>query len=219
MLRQSLKSFLRSLSMSSNVRNALQKIDENEFNKRLRNELIMLPIPKAKFNDRKVPIGVNPADFEDAIIEKQSHVLKCAISRVSQNIENPSFGTKVIIFIKLVLPSAMDPQGILMLNSIRNIFDTAGISIESMKFVEEKFDNQGSVIDALYQNKCPAIVGAKFDFSSGTIESHCMVAAGIIETQTIGSSIEYFLQCKNSFRDDPNQPGKFHHVYSRRLHH
>ena len=85
MLRQSLKLFLKTLPATSNVLKALQKIEENEFHKRLRNELIMLPIPKAKFFSRKVPNGVNPADFEDEIIEKQAHVLNCAIDRVSIN--------------------------------------------------------------------------------------------------------------------------------------
>ena len=69
--------------MSPNVQNALQKVEENDFHKRLRNELIMIPIPKAKFFDRKVPSGVNRQDFEDEIIEKQAHVLQSAISRVS----------------------------------------------------------------------------------------------------------------------------------------
>ena len=69
--------------MSSKIQNALQKVEENDFHKRLRNELIMLPIPKAKFFDRKVPSGVNRQDFEDEIIEKQAHVLQSAISRVS----------------------------------------------------------------------------------------------------------------------------------------
>ena len=43
----------------------------------------MIPIPKAKFFDRKVPSGVNRQDFEEEIIEKQAHVLQSAISRVS----------------------------------------------------------------------------------------------------------------------------------------
>ena len=83
MLRHSLKKFLQSLPSSSDIQAALRKVDENEFHKRLRNELIMLPIPKAKFFDRKVPSGVNRHDFEDEIIEKQAHVLQSAISRVS----------------------------------------------------------------------------------------------------------------------------------------
>ena len=83
MLRQSLKIFLKTLPASFNAQPALRKIKKNGFHKRLRNELIMLPIPKAKFFDRKVPTGVNPADFEDEIIGKQAHVLQSAISRVS----------------------------------------------------------------------------------------------------------------------------------------
>ena len=83
MLRQSLKIFLKSLPTSSLVQNALQKIEENDFHKRLRNELIMIPIPKAKYFDRKIPRGVSRQDFEEEIIEKQAHVLQSAISRVS----------------------------------------------------------------------------------------------------------------------------------------
>ena len=85
MLRQSLKTFLQNLPSSFDTQRAWRKIEENQFHKRLRNELIMLPIPKAKFFSRKVPTGVNPADFEDEIIEKQTHVLNCAIDRVSHN--------------------------------------------------------------------------------------------------------------------------------------
>ena len=83
MLRHSLKLFLKSLPMSSNVQNALQKVEKNDFHKRLRNELIMLPIPKTKFFDRKIPSGVNRQVFEDEIIKKQAHALQSAISRVS----------------------------------------------------------------------------------------------------------------------------------------
>ena len=91
MLRQSLKNFLKTLPVSFNTQLALQKMNfinelqENEFHKRLRNELIMLPIPKAKFFNRKVPTGVSPAVFEDEITKKQAHFLDCAIERVSLN--------------------------------------------------------------------------------------------------------------------------------------
>jgi len=61
------------------------KLNANQFHKQLRNELIMLPIPKAKFFHAKVPNGVDPEDFEDEIIGKQAHVLENAINRVSQN--------------------------------------------------------------------------------------------------------------------------------------
>ena len=111
----------------------------------------------------------------------------------------------------------MDPEGILMLNSIRGIFDILDIDFESMQFVSEKFDTQTSIIDAINnQRKCPAIVGAMYDISSGSGDAHVMVAAGV-KTETVqhGSSTKqiYFIQCKNSYRDDPNQSGKFHHRY------
>ena len=237
MLRQSLKNFLKTLPVSFNTQLALQKMNfinesqENEFHKRLRNELIMLPIPKAKFFDRKVPSGVNREDFKDEIIEKQTHVLQSAISRVSLRVSSrvslrvsPSVpnrdlseSKKLKNTIKLVHQSAMDPKGILMLNSIREIFDLLGLDFESMQFVPEKFDTKRSIIDAINnQRKCPAIVGAKFDFSTGAVDAHVMVAAGV-KTETVqhGSSSkqQYFIQCKNSYRDDPNQSGKFHHRY------
>ena len=95
-----------------------------------------------------------------------------------------------------------------MLNSIREIFDIAGILFESMKFVDEKFDNERSIIDAInIQKKCPAITGAKFDFSTRPVTVDCvhvMVAAGV---QLGWPSI---IQCKNSYRDQ-NEPGKVHH--------
>ena len=83
MLRQSLKIFIKTLPATRITQDALQKLEENEFHKRLRNELITLPIPKPKFFDRKVPSGVSPIDFKEEIIEKQTHVLHSSISRVS----------------------------------------------------------------------------------------------------------------------------------------
>ena len=83
MLRQSLKLFIKTQLPTSRTQAALRKLEENEFHKRLRNELIMLPIPKAKFFQHKVPVGVNPMDVEDEIIEKQKHSVLNAINRVS----------------------------------------------------------------------------------------------------------------------------------------
>ena len=83
MLRQSLKLFIKTQLPTSRTQAALRKLDENEFHKRLRNELIMLPIPKAKYFQHKVPVGVNPMDVEDEIIEKQKHSVLNAINRVS----------------------------------------------------------------------------------------------------------------------------------------
>ena len=98
----------------------------------------------------------------------------------------------------------MDPKGILMLNSIREIFDMAGISFESMKFVDEKFDNGQSIINAInIQRKCPAITVYNFDFSKNPlgdyVGAHAMVASGV-KPELIGAS-HYFIQCKNSYRN------------------
>ena len=72
MLRQSLKRYFNTLDLTNpNILSALSKLDKNEIHKRLRNELIMLPIPKAK----KI------LDY------RQAHVLDSAIERVSQNFE------------------------------------------------------------------------------------------------------------------------------------
>ena len=77
-----------------------------------------------------------------------------------------------------------------MLNSIREIFDIAGIPFESLLFIEAKFDNESSIIDAIdNQRLCPAIVGAKFNFSAGSIDcAHVMVAAGV-QSVTVGSLV------------------------------
>ena len=83
MLRQSLKFFIKTLLPTLRTQAALRKLDENEFHKKLRKELIMLPIPKAKYFRHKVPVGVNPMDVEDEIIEKQKHSVLNAINRVS----------------------------------------------------------------------------------------------------------------------------------------
>ena len=88
-------------------------------------------------------------------------------------------------FIKLVHPSALDPKGILMLNSIREIFDLLGIDFESMQFVSEKIE-KNSIIDAINnQRKCPAIVTAMYDFPKRKFyNGHIMVAAGV-KTETV----------------------------------
>ena len=43
----------------------------------------MIPIPKPKFFERKVPAGQSEDDYFDEIIERQAHILRDAIDRVS----------------------------------------------------------------------------------------------------------------------------------------
>ena len=43
----------------------------------------MLPIPKPKFFERKVPAGQSEDDYFDDITARQTHILRDAIDRVS----------------------------------------------------------------------------------------------------------------------------------------
>ena len=71
MLRQSLKLFISGLDSGSyKIGDALSKLSGNGFHKQLRNELIMLPIPKIK--------NGNISSWD------QGHVITLAIERVSR---------------------------------------------------------------------------------------------------------------------------------------
>ena len=43
----------------------------------------MIPVPKPKFFERKVPAGQSEDDYFDEISERQTHILGAAIDRVS----------------------------------------------------------------------------------------------------------------------------------------
>ena len=45
----------------------------------------MIPVPKPKFFERKVPVGLSDDDYFDDISERQTHILGAAIDRVSLN--------------------------------------------------------------------------------------------------------------------------------------
>ena len=47
----------------------------------------MIPVPKPKFFQRKVPAGQSEDDYFNEITFRQSHVLRDAIDRVSLNIQ------------------------------------------------------------------------------------------------------------------------------------
>ena len=53
----------------------------------------------------------------------------------------------------------MDPAGILMLRSVRIVFEMIGIKPESIKFIKEEFSSN-NLVKALTEQpkKCPAIV-------------------------------------------------------------
>ena len=111
----------------------------------------------------------------------------------------------------------MDPAGSLMLNSVRKVFGLAGIKPESILFQKEQFDSS-NIIDALNnEKKCPVITTADFTdyFKDGTtppFNKHVMVTAGALKgsdfmPQNGVLANEWFIQCKNSYGKDPNQPG------------
>ena len=111
----------------------------------------------------------------------------------------------------------MDPPGILMLNSVRRVFELAEIKPESILYQKEQFDSS-NIIDALTnEKKCPVITTADFTdyFKDGTtppFNKHVMVTAGALKgsdfmPQNGVLANEWFIQCKNSYGKDPNQPG------------
>ena len=123
------------------------------------------------------------------------------------------------IYLKLVYPSAIDPAGILMLRSIRKVFELLGIKPESVQFKKEEFNGQ-NIIDALNHKpqKCPVITAADFTdyFQSGGAPNspHTMVTVGALKSSKFSSTStslanEWFITCKNSYGYDPNQPGEF----------
>ena len=107
-----------------------------------------------------------------------------------------------------------------MLRSIRKLFELLGIKPESIQFNKEEFNAQ-NIIDALRNEpkKCPVLSAADFSnyFISRKVEDitshHAMVTAGalkgsdFIKTNTILTN-EWFIKCKNSYGNDPMQPGE-----------
>ena len=109
-----------------------------------------------------------------------------------------------------------------MLGSVREVFETLGINPESIKFRKEEFNEQ-NIIDALRNEprKCPVITAADFTdyFISRNVQDirshHAMVIDGALKgSEFIPSNTiladQWFIQCKNSYGNDPTQPGEIH---------
>ena len=109
---------------------------------------------------------------------------------------------------QLIYPTAIDPPGILMLQSIRNVFELAIIKPESIQFKKDQFNAQ-NIVDALQNEprKCPVITAA--DFSSEIICPHAMVTAGALKGSQFMTNTsladQWFIKCKNSYVDNPDQ--------------
>ena len=172
----------------------------------------MIPIPKPKFFERKVPAGQSESDYFREIIYRQTHILGDAVDRVS-GIPGCKFSIVQIhqnVF-KLIYPSVLDPAGILMLRSVRIVFEKIGIQPETMTFEKERFDST-NLVKALNENpkKCPAIVTMNL---FGDRSPHVMVAINALQgkdfTHEPHLGEKWFINCKNSYRDDKTEPGIF----------
>ena len=113
----------------------------------------------------------------------------------------------------------MDPAGILMLRSVRIVFELLGIKPESIKFIKEEF-NADNLVKALNEDpkKCPAILTINLETyrQTGDLSPHIMVASNALKgsefIQGDDQIAEYlkkqwFINCKNSYRDDVEEPG------------
>ena len=108
----------------------------------------------------------------------------------------------------------MDPAGILMLQSVRIVFEMIGLQPESISFIKHEFKSD-DLVKALNEEpkKCPTIVTLNlFEDCS----PHVMVAINALKgsdfLQGDGSLEEslrnkWFIICKNSYRDDISEPG------------
>ena len=105
----------------------------------------------------------------------------------------------------------MDSAGILMLRSVRLVFEKVGIQPELLKFKKEEF-NSTNLVKALTESpkKCPAIVTVNL---FGDCSPHIMVATNALKGKdfTYDQMLheKWFVNCKNSYRDDISEPGTF----------
>ena len=84
MLRHTLSKFVNDLKPKFPVHDfsdALDYLGNKQFHKRIRDEIIMIPIPKLRIQ-KKCPVGMKQRDFNDWVIEEQRHILEWAIDRV-----------------------------------------------------------------------------------------------------------------------------------------
>ena len=194
MLRQSLNLLISKLDENSfNKNKALNKLNSVDFHRQLRNELIMIPIPKNLSNE-----------FNYNSPLSQGHYLGLALERV-RNLENRNeiyVGVISYIKVQLTSPTAFDEAGLKMLDSIREIFDILCIDFEVVRFIWIKYNCEKDLIDAIRSGKCPVVDVLKSYYSSDTNGSHVMVATGVKEE----NGREY-IQLKNSFAEDPNEQG------------
>ena len=108
----------------------------------------------------------------------------------------------------------MDPAGILMLRSVRIVFEMIGIKPESIKFIKEQF-NSDNLVKALNEQpkKCPAIVTCnlmKYPSLHAMVATNALKGSEFIQGDgKVAKQLrnEWFINCKNTYRDDISEPG------------
>ena len=103
-----------------------------------------------------------------------------------------------------------------MLVSVRKVFELVEIKPESIQFQKHEF-NAANVINALTNEpkKCPITTAADWsDFFHNRTQPvfHAMVIAGALKGSEFFSQNEalknqWFIKCKNSYRNDPTKLG------------
>ena len=116
----------------------------------------------------------------------------------------------------------MDPAGIVMLRSVRKVFELIGLEPESINFVKEEYCYRDLIEELTEQpKKCPAIVTLNI---LGNRSPHIMVATNALQGREFIPSHDlnaerlrdqWFINCKNSYRDDITEPGTRLKVFSR----
>ena len=99
-----------------------------------------------------------------------------------------------------------------MLQSFRNIFNQIGRPLHSIKMRFHKLSGCHTLKNYLSSKNfiCPTLTAYKFNnFPKDLrdVNAHVMVATGLT-TKIIDGKTEYFVQCKNSYRNDKSIPGK-----------
>ena len=101
-----------------------------------------------------------------------------------------------------------------MLRSVRIVFEKIGLKPESVKFIKHQF-NADNLVKALTEQpkKCPAVVTLDL---AGDRSPHVMVATNAVKgsdfifgNEPINEALrdQWFINCKNSYRDDISEPG------------
>ena len=101
----------------------------------------------------------------------------------------------ISIYFKLVFPTTVDPPGLQLLQSIRDVID-----IDTVKYKIEEYSNTMKLVQAIQDEKCPVVVA----HNQITSAVHAMVAYGVSKTGN-----NQHVKCKNSYGRDPSQPGNF----------